>query len=437
MTAEANSPSQPLPWGIANNWVSANTFPVIPAIVGFFFSFRAITVLVAVRVLQADARAGVGVNLVCELLLLVIAAFGTLGPPERPLNRLWTQPSFRWVLLYLLFSGCSLAWSSAISPATSFLYWWATSGDLCIVASLLRADRSGENANGLMAGFICSTCMLATVAWIMPAQSDLRLGDIEYFNTNQIANLCAFAIFFAQVLDCRRAGRWRIAKWFLALTLLRSLSKATLVAFALSEGFLIFRDRSLPGRRKLGLATLAVMTLLIFAGLFQTYYGVYTTAGNQAETLTGRTAIWAFTLSAALEKPWFGNGFDAMWKVFPPFGNELFEARHAENELLQQFFAYGIAGVVMLCGIYGSLLGMIRRLDSAQMRLALGAILLYVVIRGLAEAEPFDLLLPLWVVTLMIGVSAESIPRPSARLDTSVEQPHSQPAPNATTESVL
>src|ERR1035441_5380206 len=76
--------------------------------------------------------------------------------------------------------------------------------------------------------------------------------------------------------------------------------------------------------------------------LLDAYFGVYTSAGNQAETLTGRTAIWAWALDAGLSHPWLGNGFDAMWKVAPPFGSELFEARHAENEILQQFFAYEI-----------------------------------------------------------------------------------------------
>jgi len=138
---------------------------------------------------------------------------------------------------------------------------------------------------------------------------------------------------------------------------------------------------------------------LCFWGLLSAYYDTYTTAGNQAETLTGRTAIWAWTLDASLNKPWFGNGFDAMWKVAPPFGGELFEARHAENELLQQFFAYGACGVVLLLGIYGSLYRRVRALPRAPERIALTAFLIYVLIRGLAEAEPFDLLLPLWLVT--------------------------------------
>jgi O-antigen ligase len=238
----------------------------------------------------------------------------------------------------------------------------------------------------------------------MPAQSDLRLGDPDYFNTNQIGNLCAFAILFAQYLMRRKDGKWGFVILLLILTLLRSLSKTTLAAFLVSEVYLVIKDRSMSRKTKMFLVGAAALLILAFWGLFESYYDVYTTAGNQVETLTGRTAIWAYALNAALEKPWFGNGFDSIWKVFPPFGNEQFEARHAENELLQQFYAYGIAGVVILAGLYGSLWLRIRKLQQGSLKMIFGCIVLYVVARGFAEAESFDLLLPLWAIVLIAAL---------------------------------
>jgi len=90
-----------------------------------------------------------------------------------------------------------------------------------------------------------------------------------------------------------------------------------------------------------------------------------------------------------------------MWKVVPPFGPEKFEARHAENELLTQFYAFGIVGVCLLIGIYGSLFRQMRRLPRGPLRIVFFSLLLFVVVRGLAEAEPFDLLLPLWSIVLI------------------------------------
>ena len=96
-----------------------------------------------------------------------------------------------------------------------------------------------------------------------------------------------------------------------------------------------------------------------------------------------------------------GHGFDSMWKVIPPFGPEKFEARHAENELLTQFYSYGAVGVCLLIGLYGSLYRQIRRLPRSSVRIVFLSLFLFVVVRGLAEAEPFDLLLPLWSIVLI------------------------------------
>ncbi len=179
----------------------------------------------------------------------------------------------------------------------------------------------------------------------------------------------------------------------------------------LSQSFLIIQDRSLSRKTKVLLTIAVIAAVLAFWGLFEAYYNIYTSAGNQAETLTGRTGIWAYSLSAALEQPWIGHGFDSMWKVIPPFGPDQFEARHAENEVLQQFYAYGVVGICMLAGLYGSLHRQIRRLPRGSLKIVLLSILLFVVVRGLAEAEPFDLLLPLWLIVLISSlVEQASIP---------------------------
>jgi O-antigen ligase len=97
---------------------------------------------------------------------------------------------------------------------------------------------------------------------------------------------------------------------------------------------------------------------------------------------------------------WIGHGFDSWWKVVPPFGDQ-FEARHAENELLQQFYAYGVLGIITLTGLYGSLYLLVRRLPRSPTRALFLGLLLFIVIRGLAEADSFDLLFPLWSIVLV------------------------------------
>jgi hypothetical protein len=384
------------------------TVRLIPFLVGFYFSFRAILVLVAVRVFLLEPRMGVALGLDTEFALLLLVGFHAAGPFVRSTESLRRQTSFRWVLVFLLYSGCSLAWSGTVSLSASFLYWCGLAADVVLVFALLLVDPVVEVAHSLMRGFVCATCVLAFVAWMMPVGADLRLGDPDYFNTNQIGNLCAFAIFLAQYLASRKDGQWTPAIVFLILTMVRSLSKTTLVAFLVSEVFFLLLNRSMSRKSKISIVGCGALVVLVFWGLFESYYHVYTTAGNQAQTLTGRVAIWSYSLQASLEKPWFGNGFDAMWKVFPPFGNEQFEARHAENELLQQFFAYGVVGVGLLCGLYGSICRSLRRLPLGTSRTLLASLMLFILIRGCAEAEPFDLLFPLWAITVFSAVFAET-----------------------------
>ena len=369
--------------------------------VGFFFSFRAVIVLFSVRVLGTDPRVGAEANLALNFLLLGLVGFASLGSGKRTFGSMVRLRSIQWVFVFLVFSGCSLAWSVTAALPTSVVYWCGMAADAAMVFLLLRAGTVTAVAHSLMKGFIWSTCCLALLVWIMPAQADLRLGDQDFFNTNQIGNLCAFSIFMAQYLMRRKDGKWGVATAFLAVTLLRSLSKTTLVAFLLSEGYLVIQDRSISRKTKIYLTAALVVFILAFWGLFEAYYGIYTNTYNQAETLTGRTGIWFVCLNEALDKPWIGHGFDSIWKVIPPFGDEQFEARHAENEVLQQFYAYGVAGIVILTGLYWSLYWQIRKLQRGQVRIVFLSLMLFIVIRGLAEAEPFDLTLPLWAIVLI------------------------------------
>jgi exopolysaccharide production protein ExoQ len=131
------------------------------------------------------------------------------------------------------------------------------------------------------------------------------------------------------------------------------------------------------------------------------YYDVYTNAGNQSETLTGRFSIWAYFLAEAVEQPWIGHGFDSAWKVIPPFGPDQFEAAHAHNEILQQFYAYGLVGIVMFIGIYSSIYRHIRRLAAGPVKTFFLAFLLFILVRGIADTERFDLSLPLWAIVMI------------------------------------
>lgn len=377
--------------------------------VGFFFSFRTCIVLLSVQLFGLEASTGTAISLGLDLLLFGLICFNTVGASSRTLRSVFQTSPSRWVLAFFALSGLSFLWSESASLANSAAYWSGLVIDVANVALLLRCGSATEEAHSILKGFVWSTCCLALIAWCMPTAADLRLGDEQYFNPNQIGNLCAFAIFFAQYLARSEASDWRLPELLLVITLIRSLSKATLAAFLVSESVLLLMDKSMSRKTKMLVLGFGLLLLLAFWGLFAAYYDYYTNNGNQAETLTGRLVIWLYVLSGVTEHPWtlwIGHGFDSWWKVVPPFGGELFEARHAENELLQQLYAYGAAGVVILLGIYSSLFRQLRRAREDPAKIVLLCFLAFIAVRGLAESDAFDLLLPLWAIVLIGTLAA-------------------------------
>jgi|GEM_PF-620111 len=377
--------------------------------VGFFFSFRLCIVLLSVSLLGIDPSTGTATSILLGVILFSLVCFNAGGSVASTLRSVLQPSPSRWAIAFLLFSGLSLLWSETASVPNSAAYWAGMVIDVASVVLLLGSETGGGKGHAILKGYILSTCCLAAIAWIMPAASDLRLGDEQFFNSNEIGNLCAFAIFFAQYLTRADRGDWRMAKFFLVVTLVRSLSKTTLAAFLLSEALLLLLDRSMSRKTKGLIVVFALLLLAVFWGLLVAYFDYYTNNGNQAETLTGRIVIWLYVLGSVTDHPWtlmVGHGFDSWWKVVPPFGGDLFEARHAENEVLQQLYAYGFAGIVLLIGIYGGLYRQLRRLEASPVRTVFLCFLAYIVVRGLAESDAFDLLLPLWTIILISSLPA-------------------------------
>jgi O-antigen ligase len=381
--------------------------------VGFFFSFRLFIMLLSVRILGTEPQTGVAASLALNILFLVAVAFHSPGKVRYPISQMGQLAPVRWAFVFLSFSCCSLLWTSAVSVPAAIAYWCAMAADFAMVIVMLRGGRTEVVAESLMKGYVWGACAVAVIAWLLPAQSDLRLGDEELLGPNAIGYLCAFAFFFAQYLMREKDGKWGAAAVLLSVTMLRSLSKTTIIAFLASEVFLLWNDKSIRRKTKVLLALGAVVIIVAFSSLLTSYFDSYVNSGNQAETLTGRLGIWTYFLLEAIQQPWIGHGFHSVWQVVPPFGADQFEARHAHNELIQQFYAYGVVGICMFLGIYGSLWLQVRRLVGGPRKTFFFALLLFILVRGLADTEAFDLSLPLWAIVLIsVLVNHEHAKRP-------------------------
>jgi len=386
-------PSLPNSEALAPNQHQTSTLALIA---GFFFSFRAFIMVLSVRLLGTDPQTGTAISLIAGMLLLFLVAFCCLAPRARSFREMTRTSGVRWSLVYLALSCLSLLWSDTSSLPIAIVYWAGMAADFVVVALMLRARTASIVAPSLMKGYVWGACLGAAVAWLLPAQSDLRLGDEELLGPNNIAYPLAIAFLFAQFLMRKRLGNWTLPAAFLGITVLRSLSKTTILALLAAQALLLIADRSMKRRTKVLLVGFVVLVFLVFSALIVSYWDIYLNAGNQSETLSGRLGIWAYFLVEGFQKPWFGHGFNSVWGVVPPFGPDRFEAAHAHNEIIQQFYAYGALGVSTFIGYYASLYRHIRKLASAKMRVFLYATLLFFLIRGLADTERFDLSLPIW-----------------------------------------
>jgi exopolysaccharide production protein ExoQ len=379
----------------------------LSTVTGFFFAFRLFFVLLAVRIFQQDAQTGVVASLALNYVLLFLALFTLSESEPRSWLAFRRQPCFTWVIAYTLLTGISLVWSVAASLPAAAAFWLAMSADTVIVILQLRHHAAAHVARSLMSGYIWGASMIAAIAWLMPAQSDLRLGDEDLLGPNQIGWLCALACFFAQYLIRQRSqGLWKTHAFLLGITVLRSLSKTTILAFLVAQAYILLRDSSMSRKTKLLMAAVTTLVCFAFYGLLSDYFEVYTTTGNQSENLTGRIGIWAYIAAEAFDRPWLGHGFHSVWKVIPIFYG-VFEARHAHNEILQQFYAYGVAGLAVLVGTYGSIVRAVVQLSEPSMRVFFEGLVLFVLIRGLADTEVFDLSWPMWLLVLFGALAAE------------------------------
>jgi O-antigen ligase len=191
------------------------------------------------------------------------------------------------------------------------------------------------------------------------------------------------------------------------MTLLRTISKTSIIALLVAESFYLLREQQMSRRLKMQIAAVGLIVIAAFAALLESYLNIYTTAGggDQAETLTGRTAIWATAFFMAIQKPWIGHGFYSFRALIPAFGT--FEPWHAHNELLQEFFEYGLLGVFVTICLYVALFVAAKRFTAgtsarnyvtirAYGRLA-SVVVLFAAIHGLAESVNFGLTVPLWL----------------------------------------
>jgi exopolysaccharide production protein ExoQ len=377
-------------------WTDADQ-EVLPmsSFLGFFFAFRGCLTFLF---FQADPVAGSAVTVLLGLLLLTATIFCSAGT-KVPAAESGMEPSTaKWVIAFLGLTALSLSWSDTPSYLAATGYWTGLAADVSIVWWVCHHHDPIQVTLSMMKGFVWGTCIVAIIAWVSPVTADLRLGNEDFLHPNPLGWQFALATVFSQYLS-HRQRLWRWMSIAMAVSLLRTLSKTSIAAFAIGETFYVLHESRINRRARIQIGLVAAAVVFYFWGLLDAYADIYATEGSSPETLTGRTILWTRTLGMALEKPWLGYGLHSFHTDIPALGT--FEPWHAHNELLQQFFAYGAAGVIVVSGMYLSFYKQARRTPSLGAKTLAMTILIMAIIRGIADTDRFDLSLPLWLLTLL------------------------------------
>jgi exopolysaccharide production protein ExoQ len=371
---------------------------------GFSLAFKGALTFLFFR---SSPQAGAGVTVAWTLgWLLTVGGYTILDSPDFSSGA--RRPAIpRWILAYLGLAGLSLAWTTTNSVPVAAAYWAATAADVLAVWLLLRYEPRDDNTVRIMHGFIAGAAVVAVIAWSAPVMADMRLGDEDFLHPNLIGFEFAIAALFSAYL-AQRNKLWTWVCGAFVVTTIRTLSKGTIVGFLFAALYYILRGLKIRRRTRIYIGLAGTAVLVAFWGLMEAYLDVYT-QGNNLETLTGRTYIWTTALDIATERPWLGHGFDSFRWIFPPF--EAFQPWHAHNEWIQQFFAYGIVGILLVIAIYWSFYRLIRITQDRGLKSLSTAILILVLVRGLVDTDRFELCFPLWLMTMLsIALAAHAPP---------------------------
>src|SRR5262249_26475803 len=141
----------------------------------------------------------------------------------------WSS-ALRWIALYIGLAGVSLFWTTTGSLTIEVGYWIGLLADVTAVYLLLRHQPVEENTRRIMHGYIVGVSFVAILAWAAPAMEDMRLGNEDFLHPNFIGFQFAIGALAAAYLAQRKKA-WAWVAAALGITMIRTLSKATIVAF--------------------------------------------------------------------------------------------------------------------------------------------------------------------------------------------------------------
>jgi len=394
---------------------------LLPGLFGFFLSARSI---LAILLFSREPQQASIVSVSLSLTFLAAAMLATIGSTPSIPSSAFRNPVLRCFIIFFGLNFLSLLWTEApLGAAAVYLSAWCA--EAVTIWFLLRSGFATQQAAAVMKGYVWGAAVVCAVAWLLPTLPDLRLGDVDLFHPNAIGLTSAIGALLAIHLSHENKA-WRLPAFWLVLTLIRTISKTSIVAFLIAATFYLFRNTRLSRATKVKIGLTGVAIIASLSAPLIDYFQAYSESTDPS-TLTGRTVIWASASEIAVKKPLLGHGFYSFRFLIPPI--DTFEAQHAHNEFLQQFFTLGSIGVIVVATLYIVFFLQIRRTPRSNITHLAAALLIFALLHGLTDTLAFDLSYPLWLMAMFSILLAAETSRATASAATiSNREPLLQPS---------
>ena len=344
--------------------------------------------------------------------------------------------SSRWILIWLLFCGISMAWSDF--PGISFKRWIKGIGSVLMVLIVLTEPNPFESVKALIrrCGYVLIPLSMLFIKYYrhLGVQYDPWEGQACFVgvtnNKNTLGRLCLVCglFFFWFVVEMwrnrnisadRRELFVNVVFLIMTLWLLKISDSATSLG-TLIIGIVVFTVLGFPAMKRnikyMGALILFSISILFIIQMSFDFdiIGSYVAGLGRNMTLTGRTDLWNDVIQLQ-KSPLFGTGYGSFWlgdRLGILWGKYWWQPTEAHNGYLEIFLQLGLVGlfllIIVILRTYGNILrALTSNFEYGRLRMVLFVVIL---LYNVTEAG-FELSSMMFFVFLLSAAEVPDLPR--------------------------
>ncbi len=335
----------------------------------------------------------------------MMVALGTAYFAYQKLPQLWRMLlQLRWIFLLYAWALLTIGWSqdravSTIAVLRLVLY--------LLSAGCLALRYTTEEFLHLFSRLVAVAAVCSVAAqFVFPhhsAAGDTGGGWTGLFPHKNTLGSCMLLGLSMWLIVRERWSPLRVAVIGLCSALLILSQSDTSILTALVASLFVVSQKVKSRTKALLCLSVGGMVCVLF--LLSDPVELLFSAGGRDTSLTGRTAVWAFSTVGILQHPVLGYGYGTFWADSGwTLANLHWSAPHAHNGLLQVWLDLGGIGVVLTFALLANCWRRARRIQKYDRSLLapwISTLLVLAFVHNLAESD-FMSLTPIWYL-IMLG----------------------------------